>query len=133
MTLHVLLIQQAMKAQRVNKIWLYSFFNLATRCVGWSTIRPGRFTRGKEMRYPLYERVGGRKDRSGRVQKISPTPGIHPRTVPPAANRCTDYATSAHPTYWCQISSTTRPFTSNNRITRSRFDVLPGFQYACHL
>jgi len=84
--------------QRLIKIWVYSFFNLATRWGGWSTTRPGRFTPGKETRYPLYMRVGGRKGRSGRVQKISPTPGFHPRTVSPTASRCTDYATPAHPT-----------------------------------
>jgi hypothetical protein len=26
---------------------------------GWSTPRPGRFTPGKETRYPLYRRLGG--------------------------------------------------------------------------
>ena len=31
---------------------------------GWLTPRPGRFTPGKETRYPLYRRVGGLKDRS---------------------------------------------------------------------
>ena len=34
------------------------------RLIGvWSTSRPGRFSHGKEPRYPLYKRVG----RSGRV------------------------------------------------------------------
>ena len=32
---------------------------------------PGRFTPGK-ARYPLYRRLGGSQDRSGRVRKISP-------------------------------------------------------------
>ena len=117
-----------MKAQRVSKIWFYSFFNLATRWSRWSTTRPGRFTPGKETRYPSYMRVGGGKGQSRRVQKISPTPGFYPRTVPPAASRCTDYATPAHTTNWCQISSSTTLFTSNNRITPPHFDVLPGFQ-----
>ena len=27
---------------------------------GWSTARPGRTTPGKETRYPLYRRLGGR-------------------------------------------------------------------------
>ena len=43
---------------------------------GWSTPRPGRFTPGKETRYPLYRRLGGPKSRTGQVQKISPPTGI---------------------------------------------------------
>ena len=43
---------------------------------GWSTPRPGRFTTGKEFRYPLYRRLGGPQGRSGRVQKIWPHTGI---------------------------------------------------------
>jgi hypothetical protein len=38
---------------------------------GWSTTRSGRFTRGKETRYPLYRRLGGPQGRSGRVWKIT--------------------------------------------------------------
>jgi hypothetical protein len=34
---------------------------------GWSTPRPGRFTR-----YPLYRRLGGPQGRSGRARKTSP-------------------------------------------------------------
>jgi hypothetical protein len=34
---------------------------------GWSTPRPGRFTLGKETRYPLYRRLSGPQSRSGRV------------------------------------------------------------------
>ena len=57
---------------------------------GWSTPRPGRFTPGKETRYPLYRRLGGPQGRSGRVRKISPTPGFDPQTVQPVASRYTD-------------------------------------------
>jgi hypothetical protein len=32
---------------------------------GWSIPRPGRFTPGKETRYPLYSRLGGPQGRSG--------------------------------------------------------------------
>ena len=38
----------------------------------WLAPRPGRFTPGKETRYPLYRRLGGPHGRSGRVWKISP-------------------------------------------------------------
>ena len=37
-------------------------------------------------RYPLYQRLGGPQDRSGRVRKISPPPGFNPRTVHPVAS-----------------------------------------------
>ena len=55
--------------------------------------RPGRFTPGKETRYPLYRRLGGPQGRFGRVRKISPSPGFNPQTVQPVASRYTDYAT----------------------------------------
>jgi hypothetical protein len=43
---------------------------------GWSTPRLGRFTPGKETRYPLYRKLGGPQGRSGRVRKISPPTGM---------------------------------------------------------
>jgi hypothetical protein len=42
----------------------------------WSTPRLGRFTPGKETRYPLCRRLGGSQGRSGRVRKISPPTAI---------------------------------------------------------
>jgi hypothetical protein len=54
--------------------------------------RPGRFTPGKETRYPFYRRLGGPQSRSGRVRKISPQLGFDPRTVQPVASRYTDGA-----------------------------------------
>jgi hypothetical protein len=60
---------------------------------GWSTLRPGRFTPGKETRYPLYRRLGGPQGRSGRVRKVSPPPGFDPQTLQPVASRYTDYIT----------------------------------------
>ena len=48
---------------------------------GWSALRPGRFTPGKETRYPLYRRLVGRHGQSGRVRKISPPPGFEPQTT----------------------------------------------------
>ena len=52
--------------------------------------RPGRFTPGKETRYPLYKRLSGPQCRCGRVPKISPPPVFDPRTVHPVAKCCTD-------------------------------------------
>ena len=51
---------------------------------GWSTPRPCRFIPGKETRYPLYRRLCGPQGRSGRVRKISPSPGFDPS---PASSR----------------------------------------------
>jgi len=53
---------------------------------GWSTPRPGRFTPGKETRYPFYRRLSGPQGRSGLVRKISPTPGFDSRTFQPVAS-----------------------------------------------
>ena len=44
----------------------------------------------RKTRYPLYRRLGGPQDRSGRVRKISPPPEFDPRTVQPVATRYTD-------------------------------------------
>jgi hypothetical protein len=46
-------------------------------------------------RYLLYSSLGGPQGRSGRVRKISPTPGFDPRTVQPVASRHTDWAIPA--------------------------------------
>jgi hypothetical protein len=64
-------------------------FNLAARWGGWLTPRPGRFSPGKETRYPLYRRLCGPQGRSGRVRKISPPLEFDPRTVQPVASHCT--------------------------------------------
>jgi len=56
-------LEQAMKAQGVVEVKLYSFFNLGVRR-GWvvnPTPCPGRFTPGKESRYPLYNATGHSK------------------------------------------------------------------------
>ena len=55
---------------------------------------PAALPPGKS-RYPLYRRLGGPQGRSGRVRKISPPPGIDPRTVQPVASRYTDWAIQA--------------------------------------
>jgi hypothetical protein len=62
----------------------------------WSTPRPGHLTTGKETRYPLYRRLGGRQGQSGRMQKISSPPGSNPRTVQPVVSRYTGYAIPAY-------------------------------------
>ena len=48
-----------------------------------------------KTRYPLYRRLGGPQGRSGRLRKISPSPGFDPQTVQPVTSRYTDWATPA--------------------------------------
>ena len=62
--------------------------------VGGQLHAPAALPPGK-TRYPLYRRLGGPHGRSGRIRKISPPPGIDPRTVQPVASRYTDYAIPA--------------------------------------
>jgi hypothetical protein len=51
---------------------------------------PYRCLFGKETRYPLHRRLGGPQGRSGRVRKISPSPGFDPWTIQLVASRYTD-------------------------------------------
>jgi len=48
--------------------------------VGGQRHAPAALPPGK-TRYPLYRRLGGTQDRSGRVRKISSPTGFDPRTV----------------------------------------------------
>jgi hypothetical protein len=57
---------------------------------GWSTSRPDRFTPRNETLYPLYRRLGGPQERSGRVWNISSPSGFDPWAVQAAASRYTD-------------------------------------------
>jgi hypothetical protein len=50
---------------------------------------PAALPPGK-TRYLSYRRLGGPQGRSGRTRKISPAPGIDPRTVQPVMSRCTN-------------------------------------------
>ena len=59
--------------------------------VGGQCHAPAALPLGKTW-YPLYRRLGGPQSWSGRVQKISPPPGFHSRTVQPVVSRYTDYA-----------------------------------------
>ena len=58
--------------------------------VGLLTPRPGRFTPGKQSRYP------GPQSRTGRVWKVSLPPGFDPRTVRPVGSRYAIWAIQAH-------------------------------------
>ena len=63
--------------------------------VGAQGNAPAALPSGK-ARYSLNRRLGGPQSRSGRVQKISTTPGFDPRTVHPIASHYTDCAIPAH-------------------------------------
>ena len=54
--------------------------------VGGQRHAPAALPTGKTQ-YLLYRRLGGPQGRSGRVGKISPTPGFDPRTFHPVASR----------------------------------------------
>ena len=58
-------------------------YKLGPRWGGWWTPRPGRFTPRKETRCPLYRRLGGTQELSGRVRKIPPPPGFDSRIFQP--------------------------------------------------
>jgi hypothetical protein len=85
-----------MKAQRESiVIALLFFLTSALRAGRWTTPRPGRFTPGKENRYPLYKKLSRPQGPPGRVRKISPPPGFDPRTFQAVASHYTDYAIPA--------------------------------------
>jgi len=50
-----------------------------------------------KTRYPLYRRLGGPQDGSGRVRKILSAPEFDPRTVQPVQSRCAVWAILTHP------------------------------------
>ena len=58
----------------------------------WSAARPGRTLPPGKTRYPLYRRVGGSQDRSGRAENLVPT-GILSQTVQHIVSRYTNWAT----------------------------------------
>ena len=61
---------------------------------GWSILRSGRFTSGKDT-VPQYRRLGGLCGRCRRLWKISPQSELEPQTVQPLATRYTRYAIPA--------------------------------------
>ena len=67
-------------------VLLYSFFDLGARWGGWSTLRPARFTPGKDS-VPILQEAGWAP------------PGFDPRTVQPVASRYTDWAIPTHGLY----------------------------------
>jgi hypothetical protein len=77
-----------------ERVQICSFFNFDARG-GCSRPRLGRFTAGKKIWYSSYRRLGGPQGRSGWVRKISPLPGMDPRTLQTVASRYIDSSSPA--------------------------------------
>jgi hypothetical protein len=76
--------KQATKVQK-GKRYSYTFsFTSALDWVGGQHHAPAALPPGRTQ-YPLYRRLGGPQGRSGRAQKISPSPGFDSRTGKPPA------------------------------------------------
>ena len=54
----------------------------------------------RKTRYPLYGRLVGPQDRSGRLRNISPPTGIRSPDRPALASRYTDWVITAHGLLW---------------------------------
>jgi hypothetical protein len=68
---------------------------------GWLAPRPGRFTRWKETRYPLYRRLRAPQGWSGRARKSSSLAGFDPRTIQHVAIRCSNWPIASHTVSLC--------------------------------
>jgi hypothetical protein len=77
--------------EQSTKAHTFIFLTSALDGVGWSKLRPGRFTPRKKTRYPFYRKLGGPQGRSGRVRKTLPPPEFDPPIVQPVASRYTDW------------------------------------------
>lgn len=58
----------------------------------WSAPHPAHFTPKKEMMYPSYRGLGGPRNWSGWVCKISSALTFKPRNIQPLASHYTDFA-----------------------------------------
>ena len=72
-----------------------------------------------KTRYPLYRRLGGPQDRSGRVRKISPPPEFDPRIVQPIASRPTALSRPFVLRKWGKESSSTFVGGAGNTYVRA--------------
>jgi hypothetical protein len=89
-------LEQAMKIRMGSRDTVLLFLYLGSRWGGWLTPRPGRFTPGKETRYPFVRRLGGLQGRSGRMRKVSPQLEFNLRTIQPVTSCYTYWALPAH-------------------------------------
>jgi hypothetical protein len=87
-----IIIYPIMCHEVTEEVQLHVFFNLDARRRRMSAPRPDHYTPGKRTQYPRYNRLGGLRERSGRVRKISPTPVFEPSTVQAVASTYNDCA-----------------------------------------
>jgi hypothetical protein len=83
----------------------------------------------KDIRYPLYRRLGGPQGRSGKVHKISPPPWFEPWTVWPVFRRYTDCVLRAHN---CLCSDELISLLSKRNFTSMWIDVLTRYSSECY-
>ena len=123
----------AIKFQRGLEVELLSSSSPPNRS-GWWTTCPGRFTPGKETRYPLYRRVDGPQDRA---RKMSPPPGFDRVTPHPVASRYSDWAIPDHlpgPAEVNVSSNISTPYTSSEcGIPLNTRPILMGLQHSVFL
>jgi hypothetical protein len=89
-----------MKTYEVMDVYIHIFITSPPVEGEWLASRTGRFTPGKEPRYPLDRKLGGSQSRHGRygeVKILNPTGTRtpNPLVVQPIASRNTDCATAA--------------------------------------
>jgi len=92
---------------------------------------------GKEIRDPLYRRLGGPQGRSGRVHKISTPSEFDPRSVQSVVSRYTDWTIPGQPRikFNTEISggmgwrSWLRPCDTSLKVAGSFPDEVPGLFY----
>ena len=79
-------LHQVTKAQRGSRDTATLSLTPVLDGCGLLAPRPGRFTPGKETRYPWYTKLCESQGRSGRVRKTSPPQGFDLQTVQSAAS-----------------------------------------------
>ena len=88
---------------------------------GWVVnATPQPLTTRKDSRYPLYRRLDGTDNRSGRVWKISPPPGFDPRTVQPVTSRYKDWTIRPKLHVICPVQTTQSAANSEHRCLLSK-------------
>jgi len=83
-----------MKAYREVDLLLQSFLAPVVGANEWVTSHPAPLIPGKETRFPLNRRLGGRQSQAGVLERENhlPVPEFEPRIVQPRPSLCTDYA-----------------------------------------
>ena len=117
------------KAQRGSRgVVLLFLYPRHWMCVGGQHHAPTVLPPGK-TRYSLYRRLGWPQGRSGRVRKISATPGYDPRSVQPVARRYTDRAIPAK--FNIPVPYFSSSENNSNELQQLRFILRKCFYSTC--